>query len=202
MTGFREIMVDVETGGPVPLYPLLSIGACDVIEPARYRFYAELKPVSRLAALPRSVRVSWPEATAAQTLARLERDGLAPRTAIEQFAAWVETVAAGRRPIFLAHNALFDWQFINLAFHEHLGRNPFGIGGLDVPSFWTGRTNGDHLDSRFGKMPTELTAGLDGRRHNALNDALRQTEVLRRMRAGVGLAKAAIPSARHVDPLG
>ena len=48
MTAEREVFisVDVETAGPIPgEYGLLSIGACDVDNPAR-TFTCELKPLN------------------------------------------------------------------------------------------------------------------------------------------------------------
>lgn len=184
-------MVDTETGGPTPRYPLLSIGAC-VQEHPDIRFYVELKPVSEKPALEKNVQVAWPNIPAAVTLDRLSREGIEPQVAMESFGDWVRTVSEGQRPVLLAYNVAFDWQFLNDYFHLYVGSNPFGIGGMDLPSYWAGTTGGPYLDSRRSLLPPELRVGLPPSNHNALQDAVTQSELLRRMRAdGVRAPRAA-----------
>src|SRR3954453_24237031 len=96
------VSVDIEAAGPSPSTgSLLSIGAC-LIEDPEAGYYVELRPISEH---------GWDdEAEAIHGLSRerLLRDGLEPADAMEQFAAWIETAAAGRRPVFVGFNAPFD----------------------------------------------------------------------------------------------
>lgn len=163
--------VDVETAGPAPgRYSLLSIGACEVLN-LQPTFYVELQPIES----------NFDEAAlsiSGLSLERLRREGVSPEEAMHRFAAWVEQVADGRRPVFVAFNAAFDWMFVNVYFHRYLGRNPFGHAALDVKTFdmalrgvpW--QETGFSQAARFCGRPIVLS-------HNALEDALAQAEIFR-----------------------
>ena len=168
------ISVDVETAGPIPAqYSMLSIGACTVFEPIE-TFYVELKP-ERMDAIPQALAISQLD------MDDLNMNGEDPQAAMSQFEAWLNTVVPAHKiPVFVAFNAPFDWMFINDYFHRHQGRNPFGHSALDVKSFYMGlkgvnwkqtgmvSISGDYLDNR------KLT-------HHALNDALDQAELFRKL---------------------
>lgn len=174
------ISVDVETSGPTPSTgSLLAIGACLVDAPDE-GIELLLRPDP---ALPWS-----PEAEAIHRLdrARLEREGLEPRVALERLAAWVERVVpAGARPVLVAFNAPFDWMFVADHAWRHLGRNPFGISALDLKALYLGRhlpevgqwseTTKDHVGRRY---PVTLP-----HTHGALDDAREQAEMCRLMLA-------------------
>ena len=46
--------------------------------------------------------------------------------------------------MFVGFNATFDWAFVNFYFHQYLGENPFGIGGIDIKSYYMG-LSGVHM---------------------------------------------------------
>lgn len=110
---------------------------------------------------------------------RLEREGVAPREAMAQFAASTETQADGRQPIFVGFNAPFDWMFVADYFWRYLGRNPFGISALDLKSFYMARerlgrwelTRRQYIDERLG-IDAEHN-------HHALDDARGQARLAR-----------------------
>jgi DNA polymerase III epsilon subunit-like protein len=170
------ISVDIETAGPVPsAHALLSVGACLIEDPAR-SFYAELQPTTR-EAVPAALAVSG------LSLDQLAASGLPPAEAMARFAAWVEEVAGGRRPVFAAFNAPFDWMFVADYFHRCGVPNPFGHSALDLKSLYMGVAGGPWsgtsfaaVAARFG-LPAELP-------HHALEDARLQAEVFRRLVAG------------------
>jgi len=166
------ISIDVEADGPVPGdFSMSSLGAV-VAEPALDRtFYRELKPIT-----DRFV----PEAAAVSKLdrAKLKAEGADPATAMREFAEWANAAAGrGRRPVAVCFNATFDWQFVNWYFHHFLGKNPFGISGLDIKALYMGalglprwgQTSKRNFDRTF----------LSGRphSHNALDDAKEQAEI-------------------------
>ena len=171
------ISVDVETAGPVPsAYALLSLGACLIDDPER-SFYAELQPTTG-EAVPAALAVSG------LSLDQLAVSGLPPAEAMGRFAAWVEEVAGGRRPVLVAFNAAFDWMFVADYFHRCGVPNPFGHSALDLKSLYMGVVGGPWsgtsfaaVAARFG-LPAELP-------HHALEDARIQAEVFRRLTAGL-----------------
>jgi DNA polymerase III epsilon subunit-like protein len=168
------ISVDVETAGPVPgPYALLSIGACLVKDPST-TFYIELQPDSP---------DSTPEAITVHglSLETLRETGVPPKEAIQAFAAWIQRVAPeGKRAVFVAFNAPFDWMFINSYFHRYLGYNPFGHSALDIKAYFMGQagvtwaeTSMKHISSHF-LNETHLS-------HNALSDAQDQAQIFQRL---------------------
>lgn len=162
----RMVSVDIETSGPNPAnYALLSIGACTLPEP-RATFYAELKPVS-LFTQPEAMDVHH------LNLDRLMAEGLSAESALLNLADWLkQAVRDERGPLFVGFNSPFDWMFVNDYFHRFLGFNPFGHSALDIKSFAMG----------FKRIPWDQTgmSALTDKplRHNALDDALDQADVL------------------------
>jgi ribonuclease T len=172
------ISVDVEASGPSPgTGSLIAIGACVVDEPAA-GIYLELRP---LPGLP------WNEE--AEQVHRLSRDhlavhGLEPAAAMSQFAAWLEGVAGDRQPVFVGFNATFDWMFVADYFHRFLGRNPFGISGLDLKAYYMGRHRIDRwADTRREALNRHLERD-PPHSHHALEDAREQAELVRLLRSG------------------
>jgi len=71
-------------------------------------------------------------------------DGQPPGAAMASFKRWVETAAAGYKPVFVGFNACFDWQFVNWYFESFAEGNPFGFAGIDssirqAPAFLKGK---------------------------------------------------------------
>jgi len=168
------ISVDVETAGPNPgTYSLLSIGACLVLEPAK-RFYVELQPVND-AVTAEAMDVSQ------MGLESLKRRGQPPVDAMRRFADWVaEVTPAECQPVFVALNAPFDWMFVADYFHRYLGKNPFGHKALDIKAYFMGmrgiewNATGFEAISKHYQIEQRLN-------HNALEDAVMQAALFRRM---------------------
>lgn len=169
------VSVDVETSGPAPgRYSLLAIGACLVDDPGR-SFYVELQPAGEAVA---------PEAMAVHSLdlETLRREGLPPTEAMARFESWLQSeISPPALPVFVGFNAAFDWMFVADYFDRFLGRNPFGHTALDIKAYFMGLTGGDWRDTtkvalarRYPEHP-HLT-------HHALQDALDQAALFRRLR--------------------
>ncbi|MCL5996784.1 MAG: 3'-5' exonuclease [Chloroflexi bacterium] len=168
------ISIDVETAGPNSSdYSLLSIGACLVDNPQR-TFYVELQPLSDKA-VPAALAVCK------LSMADLAKNGVPPAQAMARFEQWVwAEVPRNLKPVFVAFNAVFDWMFVNDYFHRFLGHNPFGHSALDMKAFFMGMTGAPW--NRTGLR--HITAYYQSDRaltHNALQDALDQAELFRRM---------------------
>jgi DNA polymerase III epsilon subunit-like protein len=132
--------VDVESSGPIPgLHNLLSVGVTYVrrFEGRYQRFediYVELRPI-----FPgyeeAAMRVNRLDA------ARLESEGLSPEKAMTRLADWIAAQRKSHkkdRPVFVAHNAPFDWMFFTY-YCGHAGvTNPFGFSALDTKALAMG----------------------------------------------------------------
>lgn len=167
------VAVDVETSGPAPgRYALLAIGACLVDDPAD-AFYAELQP-DRQGVLAEAVAV------AGLSPADLAVTGRPAADAMSAFADWVDGVAAGRRPVFVAFNAAFDWLFVADYLDRYVGRNPFGHSALDIKALFMGAAGVPWAQTRFADVAAHfgVSAQLP---HNALEDARIQASIFARI---------------------
>jgi DNA polymerase III epsilon subunit-like protein len=170
------VSVDTEADGPIPGdYSMISLGAVVAGRPEA-TFYREIRPIS-----DRFV----PEALAVSGLDRdrLIREGAAPEAAMGDLAAWLADVSPGRRPVFVGFNATFDWMFVSWYFHRFLGKNPFGISGLDIKAYYMGalgkktwaETTKRSIEKRFLSSAPHT--------HHALDDAREQAEVFLKIKA-------------------
>jgi ribonuclease T len=171
----REIMVsvDVEASGPSPSTgSLIAIGACLLEEPA-VGLYLELQAMPEM-----------PWSDEAERIHGLTRDHLAanalpPAQAMQRFDAWLTEVAGSRQPVLVGFNATFDWMFVADYFHRFLGRNPFGISGLDIKAYYMGR-HGVATWAETRRERVGLALGITRRHsHHALEDAREQAELMR-----------------------
>jgi len=177
MSQNREIFlsVDIETSGPIPgEYSLLTIGACNVDDPAQV-FSCDLKPISSNAD-PKAMEVTG------LSLETLSAEGLPPEVAMKRFQDWVTEVAGDLgTPVFVGFNAPFDWSFVNYYFHSYLKSNPFGFAALDIKAFYMGVTGSSWADTRSSQIAARLHPKSKGD-HQALHDAQYQAELFRLVR--------------------
>ena len=164
--------VDVETAGPVPgRYAMLSIGACLVEEPET-SFYVELQPD----------REDYQEealAVSGLVLERLLQEGHEPRVAMGDFADWLlKVVPEGKRAVFTALNAPFDWMFVCDYFERYLGYNPFGHSALDIKAYYMGWRGCAWKETSMRQISGDLFHEKH-LVHNALRDAQDQAEIFR-----------------------
>ncbi|MCJ7703639.1 MAG: 3'-5' exonuclease [Anaerolineales bacterium] len=173
------ISVDVETAGPNPgKYSLLSIGACLVFNPQE-QFYVEIQPLNE-AATAEALHISKLD------LAELKERGQAPQEALARFSQWIRAVTpSGNQPVFVAFNAPFDWMFVNDYFHRYLGENPFGHKALDIKAYFMGMTGLSWHETGMGYLAKRYLKN-QSLSHHALQDALDQAEIFRKMLAEDG----------------
>lgn len=169
------ISVDVEAAGPVPgTYSMLSLGAVAVDDP-KATFYVEFRPVN-----DKSVHEAMN--IVGRTLEDFQRTGRDPKEAISAFRDWLASAAKGGKPVFVGFNATFDWAFVNFYFHQYLGENPFGFGGIDMKSYYMGLSGCKWEDTRSSRIAAEFKDSSKRHTHNALDDAVEQAGFFRRMR--------------------
>jgi ribonuclease T len=167
------VSVDIEASGPSPSTgSMLSIGACLVSDPAR-GLYLELKPLPDRPWDDDAARIHGLDRL------KLERGGLEADVAMARFAAWLAEASAGAQPVFVGFNAPFDWMFVADYFWRYLGRNPFGISGLDLKSLFMARAGVSHW-AETTRTHVDRWLGLDkDHNHHALDDARGQARVAR-----------------------
>jgi DNA polymerase III epsilon subunit-like protein len=102
---------------------------------------------------------------------------------MESFGKWIENVSGTNRPVFIGFNATFDWSFVNYYFHKFLGKNPFGISGLDIKAYYMGMKKCSWSDTTKKKVRAEFPSKTQ-HTHNALDDAIEQAEIFEGMLAG------------------
>lgn len=169
------ISVDVEAAGPVPAtYSMLSLGAVVVDDP-QANFYVELQPINSNSN-PDAMKI------VGRTLKDFQRSGQTPKNAMVAFRDWLASIAKGAKPVFVGFNATFDWAFVSLYFHEFLGKNPFGFGGIDIKSYYMGLSGCAWEDTRSSRIPSEFKDASQPHTHNALDDAIEQAAMFQRMR--------------------
>jgi DNA polymerase III epsilon subunit-like protein len=170
------ISVDVEASGPIPAdYSMLAIGAC-LVHDLTQTFYIEIQPVSDKF-VPAALKVTG------LSLDRLKTTGTPPAQAMNAFADWVTSAASGGTPVFVGFNATFDWAFVNWYFQHFTDGNPFGIGGLDIKSFYMGMAGTGWTETRSSKLPARFKSPRTRHTHNALSDAIEQAGVFETMLA-------------------
>jgi DNA polymerase III epsilon subunit-like protein len=155
--------IDCEASGQLPpFYNLLSIGATVVAPREDHHelgpsFYVELKPIFP-GFDPDAMAVCGLDAD------RLREDGIEPGEAMHRLTAWVEehNRPSNDRPVFVGHNAVFDWAYIAYYYEHHGLENPFGYKGIDTKSLAMGRlgiswneTSKEILERRLSLPPQD-----------------------------------------------
>lgn len=174
--------IDIECSGTVPaIYDMISLGAVVVRETGDgglelgEDLYLELKPQG-----PKVDKRAM--AVNGLDLERLKREGLTRREALEQLTAWVrETATPGSEPVFVGHNAPFDWSFVAWCYKAEELKNPFGYKALDTKALSAGildihwlDTGKDVLSERLGLPDEDMS-----QKHRADYDARYQAEILK-----------------------
>jgi DNA polymerase III epsilon subunit-like protein len=164
-------MVDVEADGPIPgRYSMISFGAI-LVEPGLARsFSGRLRPISDQF-VAEALAVS--KLTREETLAFPD-----PADVMRDFAKWVADNTTGR-PMFIADNNGFDWQFINWYFHALLGKNPFGHSSTNLGSLYKGLVKDVSKSFKFLRR-TQHT-------HDPVDDARGNAEALLHLHETMGL---------------
>lgn len=132
--------VDLESSGPIPgLHNLLSLGVTHVA-----RREGRLEPLDDLYVEFRPIFPGFEEAAMRVhklDAVRLESEGLSPEAGIAKIVDFVAARSGSHpreRPVFVAHNAPFDWMFFTY-YCGHAGHdNPFGFSALDTKALAMG----------------------------------------------------------------
>lgn len=168
------VSVDVEaTAGHSPgKYSMYQVGAC-LVKNIDLTFFAELRLLNDNFN-PRSLKVCG------VTVEELKKRGVEPAEAIQKFEEWIGWACGNGRPVFVGFNTPFDWKYVDWYFHNFLGRNPFGIGGIDIKSYQMGMMGSFWTETVKRKIKKQFPCSLH-HTHNALDDAKEQAELFGKM---------------------
>jgi DNA polymerase III epsilon subunit-like protein len=165
--------VDVEADGIAGHGSMLSIGAQS---PTGESFYSEIKPAYE------EFKQGNREFCEQHGLPRQRLLVEAPdyHEVMTKFQAWLNNLQeqTGKKPIFTAFNAAFDWGFVDLYFLKSgIEKNPFGIAPFDLKSLALPLTgNWDWSLTSKGKLPALIIPDGDFT-HHALEDAQYQQKL-------------------------
>lgn len=171
--------IDIECSGPVPgLYDMISLGAVPVVGPphrvADERFYVEICP-SAPRVDPGAMAVNGLDIEA------LRAHGTPLADALDQLTALVQAhTVAGSTPVFVGHNAPFDWSFVSYCYHATDRKNPFGYKALDTKALSMGVLDLHWLDSNKEELAERLPLPVveSDKVHRADYDAWYQAHIL------------------------
>lgn len=172
--------VDIECSGPVPgLYDMISLGVvCVVLRGDAF----ELSEPLYLEFCPTAPRVdAGAMAVNGLDLDDLRRNGLTLHDGLSRLSEWVaEHTEPATTPVFVGHNAPFDWSFVNHGYVSQDLPNPFGYKALDTKALAMGvlgvhwfDANKELLEERL-----ELPKPDVGLVHRADYDAWYQAKIL------------------------
>ena len=163
--------VDVEADGIAGYGSMLSIGAQS---PTGESFYSEIRPYSK------KYLQGHREFCEQHGLEhqRLMDEAPIVQVVMERYRSWLEdlTEKTGKKAVFTAFNASFDWAHVDYAFARSRLDNPYGIAPFDLKTLampivgW----NWDH--TKKSKLPSEILPDGDFT-HHALEDAQYQQKI-------------------------
>jgi len=167
------VSVDIEASGPIPEeYSMLSLGAAVVGDTSKI-FYKEFKPINDNY-VPRALEICG------LSMEKLKKTGVEPKAGMLEFKEWINNVSKSKKPVFTAFSATFDWMFVEYYFRKYVGRNPFGLSGLDIKAYYMGKFGTKWVDTAKRRFDKRF---LSKRKHthNALDDAIEQAEIFEKL---------------------
>lgn len=167
------ISVDVETSGSIPgEFSMLSLGAC-VVGNSNKTFYVELKPLNGNFQ-EKAMEVNG------LSMDKLKIQGEKLAEAMARFETWIKEIVGENRAVFVGFNATFDWSFTHWYFMKFLGRDPFGISGLDIKAYFMGMQK-VKWGGTTKKHVRKIFPSTQKHTHNAVEDAVEQAEIFKKM---------------------
>lgn len=188
------IDVDVESDGIAGYGSLLSIGAQSPTD-EQDNFYSEIKPYSELY-IPANREM-------------IEKYGLVRERLLDEapditkvmsdYNDWVSDLMqkTGKKTVFTAFNAAFDWAHVDLAFMLSGRENPHGIAPLDLKSLALPMAEWNWTMTKKVNLPSDIIPDGDFT-HHALEDAQYQQKIHFGLAALLGNTYYTIVS--HPDP--
>ena len=134
-------------------------------------YYSEIKPISEQ---------YEDEALSVNGLDRqkIKSTGNSPQTAMNEAAAWIEKVAAGRNPVLVAYPLAFDWTWLYWYFTNFSENgSPFGYSQcFDLKTAFATKAELPVSLAGRSRLPTAIKSTRP-HTHHAIDDAIEQAEI-------------------------
>lgn len=173
--------VDLEASGPVPgIFNMVSVGAVEV----RWNGVRHVQGESLYMEIKPEFDGFNPDAMAIHGLTEgyLRDHGLPAKEAMQKLDSWVKAhVKPGEKPLFVGHNAPFDWMFVAWYFGWAGMENPFGYNALDTKALMMGKHGifwAHSNKSTLERLYPTLQPPPPEKVHDALADAEYQADIL------------------------
>ncbi len=76
--------------------------------------------------------------------------------------------------------SFFDWMFTHYYFIKFLGRDPFGISGIDIKAYFMGKLSVPWGETTKKRVTAKFISSTK-HTHNALDDAVKQAEIFEKL---------------------
>jgi hypothetical protein len=169
------ISVDIETDGPIPgPNSMLSLGAAAFRAGSREpvaTFEINLTPLP--GATPDPETMTWWSKQDPEVWKHVTSNPVEPRVAMQAFVDWVRGL--GGDPVMVVYPS-WDDMWVSWYVVRFCGKNPFGLGCLDIKSMAFGVLPDFDKYKSVSKrnFPKDLFEGCPPHTHKALDDALGQ----------------------------
>ena len=170
---------DVEADGPVPgPFSMLSLGAVvfNLEDESTSSFYKVLSPLPDATQDPDTMKF-WQRNPKAWEAVNINQES--PVEVMKAFEEWVRGL--GQRPIPVAFPSGFDFTFVYWYSVVFLGKSPLGFSCLDLKSYAAAVLKTDYRKSTKRCFPQRWKQGLPKHTHLAIDDALEQAILARRI---------------------
>jgi ribonuclease T len=165
------IDVDVEADGIAGYGSMVSIGAQS---PTGESFYSEIRPYSKK--YLDGHRYFCEQHGLEHE--RLMKEAPVVEVVMERYRSWLDNITqkTGKKAVFTAFNAAFDWAHVDFAFAKSHLQNPHGIAPFDLKALAMPLVGWDWNHTKKSKLPTEILPDGDFT-HHALEDAQYQQKI-------------------------
>ncbi len=163
--------VDVEADGIAGYGSMLSIGAAS---PTGESFYSEIRPYSKRY-LPGHREFCEEHGLEHE---RLMDEAPILAVVMERYRGWLDELSqkTGKKAVFTAFNAAFDWAHVDVAFAKSRLENPHGIAAFGLKTLAMPLVGWDWDHTKKSKLPPEILPDGDFT-HHALEDAQYQQKI-------------------------
>ena len=168
------VSVDIETDGPIPgPYSMLSLGAAAFVEGGRTPVATFEVNLARLEGAGQDPdTMAWWAKQDPTVWAHVTKDPKPPEEAMRHLGQWVKTLPGD--PVLVTYPA-WDYAWVHWYTVRFLGKNPFGLAGLDVKSYAFALLDpGSFKGTAKKNFDPALFAGAPPHTHQALDDAIGQ----------------------------
>lgn len=169
------VSIDIEADGPSPgPNSMLSFAAVaqDINRNNLGEFERNLNVLENSQQDKKTMTEFW--ANFPEMYQATRQDMVHPHQAMEEFKKWVNGLRKHGVPIFVAYPLGFDYKYMDWYMHKFLGKNVFGISGIDIKSFAMAMLGTKFKETNKGIFPKRWFPKNMPHTHLAIDDAREQ----------------------------